>query len=67
MELAVASVKRVMKTAVGIDTPISPAAATFLITEIEKIIAEKTVEAKKLSTHAGRKGISEEDIKLVFQ
>ena len=67
MEIAVASVKRVMKNAVGTDTPISPAAVKALIEEIEKFIEETSLAAQKLSAHAGRKGISEEDIKLAFE
>lgn len=67
MEIAVASVKRVAKEAVGTDTPISPAAVVFAIGEVERIIQEKFIAAKKLSQHAGRKGISEEDIKLAFE
>jgi len=67
MEIAVASIKRVMKTVAGSDTPIGVAAVNVVIEEVEKIIAEKTIAAKRLANHAGRKGISEEDIKLVFQ
>ena len=67
MELAVASVKRVMKNAVGQDTPVGVAAVENMIEEVENIITEKTIAAKKLAIHAGRKGISEEDITLSFQ
>ena len=67
MEIAVASVKRVAKEAVGTDTPISPASVVFAIEKIEAIIQEKFIAAQKLSAHAGRKGISEEDIKLAFE
>ena len=67
MELANASVKRLMKNVAGADTPIGVAAVNTMIEEAERFIQEKTIEAKKLAIHAGRKGISEEDITLVFQ
>jgi len=67
MELAIASVKRVMKNVAGQDTPIGAATVTAMIEQVENFIEEKTLEAKKLAQHAGRKGISEEDITLLFQ
>jgi histone H3/H4 len=67
MELALASIKRVIKSAVGTDTPVGAGAIVLMAEEVEKFIQSKAIEAKKLAIHAGRKGISEEDVKLVFQ
>lgn len=61
-ELPIAAVIRIAKSN-GADR-IGSDAAQLLAVKAEEYIAELTKEANKLATHAGRKTIKEEDVKL---